>query len=90
MPTTICTRRRTRSRGTFPSKYKHAIDYVEVRGRTKIVVRGTISEYIPNPTFDVSRAPARRRSTSTSTATREGKSMRELIGRADAVHPGVP
>ena len=36
----------------LPDRYKGAIDYVEVRGRTKIVVRGQISEYIPNPTFN--------------------------------------
>src|SRR3982751_6420229 len=41
----------------LPSQYKHAIDYVDVRGRTKIVVRGTISEYIPNPTFEVVARP---------------------------------
>ena len=34
----------------LPDRYKGAIDYVEVRGRTKIVVRRRISEYIPNPT----------------------------------------
>ncbi|HZT67836.1 MAG TPA: amidohydrolase family protein [Acidimicrobiales bacterium] len=41
----------------LPDKYKGAIDYVDVRGRTKIVVRGQISDYIPNPTFDVVAAP---------------------------------
>src|SRR5215207_5191889 len=41
----------------LPDQYRGAIDYVEVRGRTKIVVRGTISEYIPNPTFDVVARP---------------------------------
>ena len=41
----------------LPDRYKGAIDYVEVRGRTKIVVRGQISEYIPNPTFDVVARP---------------------------------
>ena len=41
----------------LPDRYKNAIDYVEVRGRTKIVVRGTISNYIPNPTFDVVARP---------------------------------
>jgi predicted TIM-barrel fold metal-dependent hydrolase len=41
----------------LPDRYKRAIDYVDVRGRTKIVVRGTISEYIPNPTFDVVARP---------------------------------
>ena len=35
----------------LPSRYKGAIDYVDVRGRKKIVERGTISNYIPNPTF---------------------------------------
>jgi hypothetical protein len=37
----------------LPENRKRVIDYVEVRGRTKIVVRGHISEYIPNPTFSV-------------------------------------
>ena len=36
----------------MPDKRKNVIDYVQVRGRTKIVVRGHISEYIPNPTFE--------------------------------------
>ena len=41
----------------LPDRYKGAIDYVEVRGRTKILIRGRISEYIPNPTFDVVARP---------------------------------
>src|ERR671918_1298763 len=41
----------------LPDRYKCAIDYVDVRGRTKIVVRGTISNYIPNPTFEVVARP---------------------------------
>jgi predicted TIM-barrel fold metal-dependent hydrolase len=41
----------------LPDQYKGAIDYVDVRGRTKIVVRGRISEYIPNPTFEVVARP---------------------------------
>ena len=41
----------------LPKQYEKAIQYVEVNGRTKIVVRGQISEYIPNPTFDVVAAP---------------------------------
>ena len=41
----------------LPERYKGAIDYVEVRGRTKIVIRGQISDYIPNPTFDVVARP---------------------------------
>ena len=41
----------------LPDRYKHAVDYVDVRGRTKIVIRGRISDYIPNPTFDVVARP---------------------------------
>lgn len=33
------------------------IDYVEVRGRTEIVVRGLVGGYIPNPTFEVVARP---------------------------------
>ncbi len=41
----------------LPDQYRGAVDYVEVRGRTKIAIRGQISEYIPNPTFDVVARP---------------------------------
>jgi predicted TIM-barrel fold metal-dependent hydrolase len=41
----------------LPDRYRGVIDYVEVRGRTKIVVRGQISNYIPNPTFEVVARP---------------------------------
>ncbi len=63
----------------LPDRYKRAIDYVEVRGRTKIVVRGQISDYIPNPTFEVVARPGAmedyfRRGNP------EGKDRRELFG----------
>jgi len=41
----------------LPARYKGAIRYVDVEGRTKIAVRGLISEYIPNPTFDIVARP---------------------------------
>lgn len=41
----------------LPKEYAGAIQYVQVRGRTKIAIRGQISEYIPNPTFDVVARP---------------------------------
>ncbi|MFF2846298.1 amidohydrolase family protein [Streptomyces sp. NPDC058001] len=41
----------------LPKEYAGAIRYVQVDGRTKIAVRGQISEYIPNPTFDVVARP---------------------------------
>src|SRR5215207_5494675 len=63
----------------LPDKYKNAIDYVEVRGRTKIVVRGQISEYIPNPTFDVVARPGAQEEYFR-IGNPEGKSYREIIG----------
>src|SRR5258708_10962999 len=42
----------------LPKEYESAIQYVQIKGRTKIAIRGQISEYIPNPTFE-SGAPPR-------------------------------
>jgi predicted TIM-barrel fold metal-dependent hydrolase len=41
----------------LPKEYAGVIRYVELDGRTKIVVNGQLSEYIPNPTFSVVAAP---------------------------------
>jgi predicted TIM-barrel fold metal-dependent hydrolase len=41
----------------LPKEYEDAIGYTDVNGRTKIVVRGVVSEYIPNPTFEVVARP---------------------------------
>jgi predicted TIM-barrel fold metal-dependent hydrolase len=41
----------------LPEKYKGVIKLVQVDGRTKVAVRGRISDYIPNPTFEVVAAP---------------------------------
>jgi predicted TIM-barrel fold metal-dependent hydrolase len=63
----------------LPDRYKSAIDYVDVRGRTKIVVRGTISQYIPNPTFDVVARPGAQEDYFRH-GNPEGKSRREIFG----------
>jgi predicted TIM-barrel fold metal-dependent hydrolase len=63
----------------LPKEYAKAIQYVEVEGRTKIVVRGQISEYIPNPTFDVVAAPGAQEEYYRN-GNPEGKSYRELVG----------
>jgi predicted TIM-barrel fold metal-dependent hydrolase len=63
----------------LPKRYRSAIDYVDVHGRTKIVIRGTISEYIPNPTFDVVARPGAQEEYFRN-GNPEGKSYRELIG----------
>ena len=41
----------------LPAEYAGAIKYVEINGRTKIAVNNRISEYIPNPTFNVVAPP---------------------------------
>ena len=62
----------------LPDRHRGAIDYVEVRGRKKIVVRGTISDYIPNPTFEVVARPGAQEEYFR-VGNPEGKSYRELI-----------
>jgi predicted TIM-barrel fold metal-dependent hydrolase len=63
----------------LPDRYKHAVDYVDVRGRTKIVVRGRISDYIPNPTFDVVARPGAMEDYFR-IGNPEGKNRREIFG----------
>ena len=63
----------------LPKEYAGAIKYVEVEGRTKIVVRGQISDYIPNPTFEVVARPGAQEEYFRN-GNPEGKSYRELIG----------
>ncbi len=63
----------------LPDRYKGAIDYVDVHGRTKIVVRGVISNYIPNPTFEVVARPGAEEEYFR-VGNPEGKSRREIFG----------
>ena len=63
----------------LPEKYKNAIKYVEVDGRTKIMIRGLVSDYIPNPTFDVVARPGAQEEYFRK-GNPEGKSYREIIG----------
>jgi predicted TIM-barrel fold metal-dependent hydrolase len=64
----------------LPDRYAGAIDYVDVHGRTKIMVRGHISEYIPNPTFDVVARPGAQEDYFRH-GNPEGKSYREIFGK---------
>ena len=63
----------------LPPEYAGLIKYVEVNGRTKIAVRNVISEYIPNPTFNVVGRPGASEELFKH-GNPEGKSRRELIG----------
>jgi predicted TIM-barrel fold metal-dependent hydrolase len=65
----------------LPSSHAGVIDYVEVRGRTKIAVKGKISEYIPNPTFDRVAAPGAQEEYF-KVGNPDGKTRREIMGKA--------
>jgi predicted TIM-barrel fold metal-dependent hydrolase len=71
----------------LPDRFKGAIDYVELHGRTKIMIRGTVSEYIPNPTFEVVAKPGAQEDYFRN-GNPEGKSYRELIGEPMRALPG--
>jgi predicted TIM-barrel fold metal-dependent hydrolase len=63
----------------LPDRYKRAVEYVDVRGRTKIAIRGVISDFIPNPTFEVVARPGAQEEYFR-IGNPEGKSYRELLG----------
>jgi predicted TIM-barrel fold metal-dependent hydrolase len=64
----------------LPPEYAGAIRYVEVDGRVKIATMGQISDYIPNPTFDVVAAPGAQEDYF-SVGNPEGKTHREILGK---------
>ena len=63
----------------LPKRYAGAIQYVQVNGRTKIAIRGQISDYIPNPTFEVVARPGAMEEYFAH-GNPEGKSRREIFG----------
>ncbi|GAA2402011.1 amidohydrolase family protein [Actinomadura vinacea] len=63
----------------LPKEYDGAIEYVQVRGRTKIAIRGQISEYIPNPTFEVVARPGAMEEYFR-VGNPDGKTRREIFG----------
>ena len=64
----------------LPDRYKGVIRYVDVDGRTKVAVKGQISNYIPNPTFEKVAAPGAQEEYFKS-GNPEGKSRREILGK---------
>src|SRR4051812_35095133 len=63
----------------LPEQYAGAIRYVQVDGRTKIAVRGQISEYIPTPPFGVVARPGAMEEYF-KVGTPTGKPRREIFG----------
>jgi predicted TIM-barrel fold metal-dependent hydrolase len=70
----------------LPAEYRGLIKYVQVDGRTKIAVKNMISEYIPNPTFEVVAKPGAQQEYFRR-GNREGKSRREILGQAMKAEP---
>src|SRR3984893_268784 len=63
----------------LPKQYDGLFKYVQVNGRTKIAVDNVISDYIPNPTFEVVARPGAFGDYFGGNNP-EGKSLRELTG----------
>jgi predicted TIM-barrel fold metal-dependent hydrolase len=63
----------------LPKQYARDIQFVQVRGRPRIAVKGTITDYMPNPTFERVAAPGAHVDFYRGTNT-EGKSLREMSG----------
>ena len=63
----------------LPDNRKGVIDYIDVRGRTKIMVRNVVSDYIPNPTFEVVARPGAQEEYFRHGS--GGKSYREVMGK---------
>jgi predicted TIM-barrel fold metal-dependent hydrolase len=70
----------------LPAKYRKDFQYVQVNGRTKLAIGGQISDYIPNPTFEVVAYPGSHELWYRGQNT-EGLSLRELTGDPLAAQP---
>ena len=69
----------------LPPEYKGFVRYVDVEGRTKIAIRNLISDYIPNPTFEVVAAPGAQEQFFKE-GNPEGKSRSRDHGQGDPVY----
>jgi predicted TIM-barrel fold metal-dependent hydrolase len=64
----------------LPESHRDLFRFVEINGRKKLVVRDVITEFIPNPTFEVV-APPGSHMAFYAGDNLEGKSLRELTGK---------
>jgi predicted TIM-barrel fold metal-dependent hydrolase len=65
----------------LPTKFKRDFYFVEKEGRTKLVINGQLSEFIPVPTFDVVAAPGAWETWFRS-ENKDGKTRKEMQGKA--------
>jgi predicted TIM-barrel fold metal-dependent hydrolase len=71
----------------LPRKYAREIQFVDVRGRTRIAVKGHLTEYMPNPTFEKVAAPGAHVAYYRADNP-EGRSLREMSGEPIDCQPG--
>ncbi|MEU9272972.1 amidohydrolase family protein [Streptomyces sp. NPDC048251] len=64
----------------LPKQYEGAIEYAEIRGRTKLLIQGQVTNAVPNPTFDVVARPGAQEEYFRN-GNPEGKSYREIVGK---------
>lgn len=64
----------------LPKEYKKDFQYVQINGRTKLAVGGMLSEYIPNPTWEVVAAPGAHEKYYRAENS-QGLSLREITGK---------
>jgi predicted TIM-barrel fold metal-dependent hydrolase len=70
----------------LPKEYTGLVKYVQVNGRTKIALRNVISDYIPNPTFEVVARPGVQQDYFLN-GNKDGRSRREILGEAMKSEP---
>ena len=63
----------------LPEAHRNLFRFVELKGRKKLVVRDRLTEFIPNPTFEVVARPGAHMAFYAA-ANAEGKTLRELTG----------
>ena len=63
----------------LPATHKDLFRFVELKGRKKLVVRNVLTEFIPNPTFEVIARPGAHMAFYAS-KNPKGKSLREMTG----------
>jgi predicted TIM-barrel fold metal-dependent hydrolase len=64
----------------LPASCRDAVEFVDVEGRKKIAIRGEVSEYIPNPTFERIGRPGSQEQYFKE-GNPDGLSPREIVGR---------
>jgi predicted TIM-barrel fold metal-dependent hydrolase len=70
----------------LPAAHKNLFRFAEINGRKKLVVRSNLTEFIPNPTFEVIARPGAHMAFYAS-ENPEGKTLRELTGEPMACIP---